>query len=152
MRLLLACGLALDVPGLMESGRLDPQLPHDLRRSFGSAQWPEAIRFAMAAALFACQIAGSVLWMAARRRLGGVHMARVAAGSLLLIASPFVMLGRNIFWTPVFHGDDFEAFPSVLYELLRQIHVPSMVLGATVFLGALVVLLWPARHNPKTGG
>lgn len=145
---MLACGLAFDLPGLIESGRLDPRMPHELHREFGSAQWPEAMPLGIGAALFACQIAGAVIWMLARRRHGGVHMARVAAGSLFLVASPFVMLGRHIYWTPVFHGDDF-AFPSVLGELLGQIHVPSLVLGALVFLAALVVLLWPAHHRNR---
>jgi hypothetical protein len=72
--LLLACGLALDLPGLIESGRLDPHMPHELRREFGSAQWPEAMRFTIAAVLFACEIAGSAIWMLARRRHGGVHI------------------------------------------------------------------------------
>ena len=147
--LMLACGLALDLPGLIESGRLDPQMPRELRREFGNAQWPQAMRLGIGAALFTCQVSGCVIWMLARRRHGGVHMARVAAGSLFLVASPFMMLGRHIYWTPVFHGEDFS-FPSVLGELLQQIHVPSLVLGALVFLAAWVVLLWPAhRRNQK---
>ena len=141
--------LAADVPGLLASGRVGPQIPHELERGFNTPSWPQVMRAIGGASLFALATVSAVLFMLVRRRYGGQHMARAALGIGLLLAAPFLSISRGDLWrsAPVFWNR--QDWWQVFEDLLGHVKVHNAFIGGSAFAAAMVLLLWPSGPKPS---
>jgi hypothetical protein len=147
--LIAGTALAFDVPGWMASGRLDPSVVRDLRENFGTTEWPRLFRVLMGSTMFVGGILGAGLLMLMRRRRGGIHMTRVLMGVILLLWTPFILVGRNLVWHPAARlpVNDWVA---VVDEFMVSVTSATILASACAIVGALVLVLWPARASSRT--
>jgi hypothetical protein len=143
---IIGCALAFDVPGWMASGRLDPQITHDLREHFGTIEWPRVLRILMGAGMFITTVIGATILMLMRRRQGGRHMLRAVAGLALLLSAPFILVEQNSVWgaaLPLRAGD----WVLVLDGFLNHVTTGTAFAAGCAFAGAWLLLLWPAKRR-----
>jgi hypothetical protein len=164
--LLLALGVALDLPGWLASGRATPDVPRDLQEGFGTARWPNVMRTIGGVGLFVSAVLASIIFMLVRRRKGGVHMLRIVAGVGLILVSPFLLAGRHLTWEPAQfwgHGDrdvvllspdrqialvrGHEDWGLLVDDLFNHITAKNAMIAAVANIGGLLLLLWPARSR-----
>ena len=140
----LACGVAFDLPGLIASGRVDPNLARDIQHDLHTAQWPRFFRAGGGAAMFVLAFVASVILMLARRHKGGIHMARVLAGVTLLLWAPFILAGSGVTWNPAqpWARPDWSI---AVDDFLGRIDTIHALRAAVVFVAGVLLLLWPAR-------
>jgi hypothetical protein len=146
----LAVLLALDLPGFLASGRLDPRIPSDMHRAIGVENWPFVLRSLGGIGLFllACLALLVIMWV--RRSRGTTHMLRGIVGAALLFAAPFVLARPTIDW-----GASAEATRNgwaLWQDLVQALSPIAMVRAAVMFAGAIVLLVWPAapRRTPSS--
>ncbi|HZL37613.1 MAG TPA: hypothetical protein VFC78_20010, partial [Tepidisphaeraceae bacterium] len=144
--LLVALAVAVDVPGFFNGPWIDPDLHHELRRNFGSADWPRLLRDAGAILGFMLALPALLLLLLSRQSRGTPHMLRAivgAAGLFGAVAALGHVLPR---WSQVMAGPNAAEIAS---QFLDAVPGPR-VLGAGV-LGvlAMIVLFWPARGGAK---
>jgi hypothetical protein len=138
---LLATALAFDLPGLLASGRIDPRIPRDFQREMGTQNWPFVLRSLGSIGLFlvACLALTFIIWV--RRSRGSLHLLRGIAGAAMLIATPFV-IAHGIEWgvaiEPVKNGW------AAWQELVQGLSPGGAICAAAMFIGAMMLLLWPA--------
>jgi Protein kinase domain len=166
--LLLALGVALDLPGWLASGRVNPQVPHDLQEGFGTARWPNVMRTIGGVGLFVAAVLASIIFMLVRRRKGGVHMLRIVAGVGLILVSPFLLAGHHLTWEPTQFwpvGDKGVVLLSpdgrtaqlrghddwglLVDDLFNHITAKNAMIAAMANVGGLLLLLWPARSRRR---
>jgi hypothetical protein len=142
----LALGVALDLPGWLASGRVDPQVVQDLQRDFGTARWPSVMRTIGGIGLFVASVLASMILMLVRRRKGGVHMTRIVAGVGLLVLSPFLLAGHRFQWEsmPLWPRADWGV---LVDDLFNHITGKNAAVAAVANVGGLLLLLWPARSR-----
>lgn len=139
---LLAAALALDLPGLLESGRIDPRIPDHMRRGMGVENWPFVLRSIGGAGLFLLGCLALLFTMWARRSRGAMHLLRGVAGAALLFAAPFVLARPGIDWAaPV---ETVKNGWAVWQELVQGLSPLAAVRAVVMFVGGMVLLLWPA--------
>lgn len=138
----LATLLALDLPGWLASGRVDPNIPREMRRGIGVENWPFVLRSIGGVALFvaACLALALIMWV--RRARGTTHLLRGILGAGLLIAAPFVLASNGINWDTTFLPT--TSGWSAWQELVQTLHGGPAFRAAILFAAALVLLLWPA--------
>jgi hypothetical protein len=144
--LLLAVGLAFDLPGFIASGRLDPRLPQDIQRSMGVENWPLIWRSIGVGLIFTAACLAVTLLMFLRRSGGGLHMIRVIAGAVLMIAAPFIAAGHGVDWGTLPPGqrpNGWEIWQALVHGISPAVAIKAAVLG----LGGVLLLLWPARRH-----
>jgi hypothetical protein len=139
---LLATLLALDLPGWLASGRVDPNIPREMRRGIGVENWPFVHRSIGGVALFvtACLALALIMWV--RRSRGTTHLLRGILGAGLLLAAPFVLASNGINWGATF--EPMNSGWSAWQELVQALHGGAAFRAAILFAAALVLLLWPA--------
>jgi hypothetical protein len=145
---LLSAALAFDLPGLLASGRIDRRIPQDMRREMGVENWPFVLRSLGSIGLFllACLTIVFIMW--ARRARGATHLLRGIAGAGLLIATPFVLAHHGVDWgiaiDPTANGW------GVWQEFVQGLPSGAAVRAGMMFIGAMVLLLWPATARVGT--
>ena len=138
----LASMLAFDLPGLLASGRIDPRIPHDMQQDMGVENWPFVVRSLGSIGLFVLGCVSILFIMWVRRSRGATHLLRGIAGAALLFAAPFVLAHHGINWglaiEPV--GNGWGAWQ----EFVQGLSPGAGLRAAMIFVGAMVLLLWPA--------
>jgi hypothetical protein len=142
---MLAIALALDLPGWLASGRVDPNIPREMRRGIGVENWPFVLRSIGGVALFVAVCLALALIMWVRRARGTTHLLRGITGAALLLAAPFVLTSHGINW-----GTTFEPMNngwSAWQELVQALSAGAALRAAILFFGALILLFWPAAQR-----
>ena len=144
--LILAFGLAFDLPGWMASGRIEPRDVAEIRNTLQTAEWPRLLRFMMGTGMFITSVVGCIIFMLIRRARGGFHMTRTLVGACLLIWTPFLLAGPNVTWSivPFVRMQDWVV---TLDEVLNQMNSAKMLAASGAFVAALLLLLWPAPRR-----
>ena len=93
--LLVALAVVTDLPGLFESGVLDPNMPQQLDQNFGTHNWPRIMNHVGAAISFITAMIASGFLLVPRRRYGAFHMFRAIVAIGILFAS-MMALGHNL--------------------------------------------------------
>jgi hypothetical protein len=137
--------LAFDLPGLLASGRLDPRIPQDMQRAFGVENWPFVLRSLGGIALFVLACLALLLIMWVRRSRGSTHLLRGAIGAAIMFATPFVLAHGIIEWTPAIMPtrNGWAAWQ----EMVQGVSLGNAFRAAIMFVGAMVLLLWPATRK-----
>lgn len=145
--LLLVVAVASDLPGLFASGALDPRMPGEFARTFGTDNWPQLFSdFGVVASFLAGAIAIGLI-MLARRAHGGLHMVRAILGILILFLAAIV-IGRAL-------PDWADFLPSRIAGanadwVFRHVDTRRAIIAAVIAVGGYTILLWPARrHFPQ---
>jgi hypothetical protein len=147
---LLAAALAFDLPGLLESGRIDPRIPRDMRRAMGVDNWPFVLRSLGGVGLFLLACLALLLIMWVRRSRGTTHLLRGIVGAAVLFLTPFVLFRPGIDW-----GATVQTFKSgwdVWQESVQGVSPVAAVRAAVMFVGAMVLLFWPTPSRPVMAG
>jgi hypothetical protein len=136
-----AIAVAVDVPGLLDSHLVDPEIHREMRRTFGSADWPRLMRDAASVASFLLGLIATILFLAARRHRGAGHMLRAVLG----VAALFV--AASIFSRGLPEWSDLVARPNA-WEIVDQYlgHVVRMRAfeAGLIAVAAIFLLMWPA--------
>jgi hypothetical protein len=138
----LAALLALDLPGLLESGRIDPRIPRDMQRAFGVENWAFVLRSIGGVGLFVVACLALLLVMWVRRSRGTTHLLRGVVGTALLAAVPFVLARPGIDWH--IPADTLKGGWAIWQDLVQSLAPASILRAALTVIGALVLLVWPA--------
>ena len=137
--------LAFDLPGLLASGRLDPRIPQDMQRAFGVENWPFVLRSLGGIGLFVMGCLTLLLIMWVRRSRGSTHLLRGVVGAAIMFATPFVLahgiLEWNVAIVPTRNGW------AAWQEMVQGISAGNAFRAAIMFVGAMVLLLWPATRK-----
>jgi hypothetical protein len=66
----------------------------------------------------------------------------------LILATPFILAGPHVAWAvgPLWNKPDWSL---VIEDVFGRIRVQSALMAAGVFVGALLMLLWPARGRRR---
>jgi hypothetical protein len=147
--LMLAASVAFDVPGLMASGRLDPQMPRHLYEATGVENWPGLFRSIDGAALLVVGCAAFAMQMWVRRPRGGLHMLRGAVALGLLIMAPFWVAGSRVDWavSPERITRGWE-----LWDVVANRPGPSTAPRAGLVVAGMLLMFWPAGAKRKGNG
>ena len=142
--LLLALAVVTNLPGLFQSGLVDPQAAEELRKSFGTSEWPRIMRSIGAVASFVTALVATGLLLMPRRRYGPSYMFRALFGIGLLFAAVGA-LGRALpdwrFIEPgLTPGDTMATY-------LQMIHAPGAVWAGVLMIGGMFLLLWPPSRK-----
>lgn len=140
--LLTALAVVGDVPGLLASGVIDPDLPHELNRAFDTTTWPHLMREAGGAVSFIAALIGTGLLLLARRKWGAPHMFRVLLATGLLFAA-VIALGKGLpGWSAVrvsgSPGDTIGGY-------VQMIQTPHLLQAAGLVVFSVFLFLWPPR-------
>ncbi|HEX4795708.1 MAG TPA: protein kinase [Humisphaera sp.] len=141
---LLAFGVATDLPGLFNSSLVDPEIPAEMHRTFGHADWPRLMRAMGTAVSFVLAVISVIILLKVRRRFGPLHMLRALAGPALLLMSIVVLSHSLPAWNELTRTENGWEFVD---QYLRHIN-DHRALGA-IFPAALevIVLLWPGERS-----
>ena len=143
--MVLCCLLAFDLPGLLASGRLDPRIPQDMQRAFGVENWPFVLRSLGGIGLFVMGCLTLLLIMWVRRSRGSTHLLRGVVGAAIMFATPFVLAHGIVEWTmaivPTRNGW------AAWQEIVQGVSPGNAFRAAIMFVGAMVLLLWPAGRT-----
>ena len=147
--LLMALAVVTNLPGLFESGVLDPRMPEDLERAFGTTHWPRIMIHLGAAISFITAMIACAFLLVPRRRLGALHMFRAIVGIGVLFAA-IAALGHALpNWADVTGG----ITPGDSIDLyLKNIRVPGVFWGGILFMFGIFILLWPAARSKAASG
>jgi len=150
----IVCGIlmAIDLPGMLAAGVIDPKLPSQLNREFGFAQWPQLMRTQGWVLTYLGVFVATVMLILARRRTSGLHLLRVplaAAGLLGAIA----LLGHAFAgrWEPVIDERGVSVPLAAIEQYLNYSRTTPALMALVVGSLALVTLSWPAARR-KEGG
>jgi hypothetical protein len=139
--LLVALAVVTDLPGLFESGVLDPNMPQQLDQNFGTHNWPRIMNHVGAAISFITAMIASGFLLVPRRRYGAFHMFRAIVAIGILFAS-MMALGHNLpDWGTISPG---ESAGASIDTYLQAVHVPGVFWGGILFMLGVFMLLWPA--------
>jgi hypothetical protein len=143
--LLLSMMLALDLPGWLASGRVDPRIPLDMRRGMGVENWPFVLRSLGGVALFviACVAIMLIIWI--RRSRGTTHLLRGIAGAALLMVAPFVLASHGIDWSMKI--EPLRSGWAAWQELVQMLPTGAAMRAAMLFIGGIVLFAWPASQR-----
>ena len=142
--LLLTIAVASNLPGLAASGALDPRMPDDMTRAFGTTNWPVCLHEIGTVACIVTAGAAVVLLLLARRARGGLHMVRGAIGIFVLLAAANA-LGHAL---PNWFDFTVRATPAATFDWYFN-HVNGHRAFAAAMIAAVgyTLLLWPPRRR-----
>jgi hypothetical protein len=145
--LLVALAVVTDLPGLFESGMLDPDMPRQMDQAFGTTHWPRIMIHLGATISFITAMVASGFLLLPRRRFGAFHMFRAVAAIGILFASIMVFGHALPNWGGVGRGDT----PGASIDMyLQAVRVPGVFWGGILFMLGVFMLLWPAnRRKPQ---
>jgi hypothetical protein len=142
--LLVALAVVTDLPGLFESGVLDPNMPQQLDQDFGTHNWPRIMIHVGAAISFITAMIASGFLLVPRRRYGAFHMFRAIVAMGILFAS-MVTLGRHLpDWGTISPGESAGASIDAYFQAVR---VPGVFWAGILFMLGIFMLLWPANRR-----
>ena len=141
-----ALNLAYDMPGVMAAGGFGREAMVDMRRAFDTSEWPPILRAFIALGMFLLAMGSATIILMLRRRGGGIHMLRAAAGIFLVLWAPFVLFSN----VSVMRVESAEPNGWVVTQLyLKQIEPQMAIRAAVVVLAGVMLLIWPARRRAK---
>jgi hypothetical protein len=142
--LLSALGVVTNLPGLFASGTLNPDMPAQLTRNFGTADWPGMMLRVGTAASIVTGLIALFLLMMARRGLSGLHMMRAVIGVAVLYAA-VIALGRALpdFADVVIGRNGNES----LNWYLQHVQMPRVAWAVVEVICGYAILLWPAKRR-----
>jgi hypothetical protein len=142
--LLMALAVVTNLPGLFESGLVDPQFPRDMEKAFGTPHWPRIMVQIGATICFVSAMIASGLLLLPRRHVGAAHMFRAIVGIGVLFGG-IMVLGHGLpDWGYVSQSNA----PGVNLDLyLQSVRTPNVFLGGAMSMFGIFVLLWPARRR-----
>ncbi|MGE5609545.1 MAG: serine/threonine-protein kinase [Bacillota bacterium] len=172
----LGLGVAVDLPGMIAAGIVDPRLAEDLSREAQKMQvedWQRLMRTLLVVFVGVGMFLAMVFFMMARRTAGAGHMIRSIMGvSSVVIALVLLYAGLAGHWVAVPVGQG-PGMPPAPVDVMGPMvpHAPMMAHGpvsvpasvdaffnqaqgvpvffaAVVMILAMVFLLWPAGRNP----
>jgi hypothetical protein len=146
--LLLAVGVAFDIPGLLASGRLNPKAPEAIHNAMGVDNWPFLLRSLGVAAMFVLACLGVSLLMLLRRSSGGIHMLRAVAGIGLVAWAPFMVASPGINWAA--STDRVANFWQVWQTVAERVSPDVATRAAILLVAGVLLLLWPTRPTRPT--
>jgi hypothetical protein len=142
----------LEIPDMMAANVFGDDVPRDLTRALGYAQWPNLLENV---AVFLCNgalLLGAFLLLLARRRAGLAHMGRAVLGVLLfgfgMYALDFELQldpARINVWL------DEERIGPLLEYVLAQLTRQSVLITVAIVMAAGVLLAWPERDRARLG-
>ena len=148
--ILLGLFLALNVPGVIVAGLLEPMIKaNDLNQFFGYEDWPRLVERIGTFAIVTFTLL-AVIGLAAARRGGGiVHMLRVvasAAGLLFAYALLDAALER-VRWEAIATHIDAQKVGPTIEEFLNSSDPALALFAALAYLASFLLLAWPSRRR-----
>jgi hypothetical protein len=142
--LLIALAVAVDLPGLANTGSFDQRLPRDMTQTFGTVEWPRLMREIGTLGAFVIAVPALGLMLLGRRRRGALYMLRGLVGVGLLFASIGVVAHVIPEWQPFGPGT-----PGVVIdEVFQSIYVPHLIMPLILaIVGFFVLCLPPGRRR-----
>jgi len=149
--LLLAIGLAIDVPAMFQAGIPDPSIARDIERKLGYDGWPDLLRRVGGGVCMLLMVLGVAAMLFARRRAGFLHMARglIGAGGLLFATVPiYVAFAKHDPWPTIATEIQQKHAPGLAIETaLAHFNQGIPYLAGGIFLASIILLSWQ-HHRP----
>jgi hypothetical protein len=144
--IILALGLALDLPGLAESSLVPVDVHRNMEKAVGS-DWPHLLREFGLVACIVCGWVALLLTILGRRRGGGLHLIRAILGiGIVFVAIATMHNGMLPHWdtlTPA-HNNPSE----IIDAYVQHIDTSRAIWAGVAFLIGWILLVWPPpRHN-----
>lgn len=153
--MVLGVGLALDLPGAVAAGVIDPRLAEDIQNDVfqGDPTWPAMIyRLEFATTAIVLLVATAVLFIA-RRRAGGWHIARAAMGMTWLLISLKILYESfhpKDAWLAVAPLVQAERIFPAIDAFLREFDASKAIVAGVFFVASLVLFAWPPEAVAAT--
>ena len=143
---LVGIAVAGDLPGLFNSQLVDPQIPRDMHREFGNADWPHLFRALGAGASFILAVISTLLFVLARRSQGALPMLRAVAGVGALFLAVVALSHALPDWSQLMPRDNgWEAVDQYMN------YTKHNIMGAAIPAGIGILLLaWPTSRARRT--
>lgn len=144
---------AIELPGLLVSGLVDPGIASALNRVFGGSEWQSLFLRIAPPVAFGLMMLGMFVLVFARRRQGSAHCGRAVLGTVGLMATIGILRDALVLnWIEVSRSLHDERPGRGLVSLLDQIEpFQQWVIAAGVLLVvSLVMLAWPAKRLNTT--
>lgn len=148
----LGLGLTFDVPGMLSAGVPDPHIAADLRRAFGTSEWPELLSTLMRGLLLAAVTCSAALLIMARRRAGFLHVIRGLVGPfglLAALASLHNVLRDYNPWPQVAAAEHGQRIAVAVQKIVSVPNGQAVIPAIALFLTSVIMLAWP-EPTPKT--
>jgi hypothetical protein len=142
--LLVGLAVATNLPGLFESGNIDPQFSHDMQETFGTPNWPRVLLHIGATVSFVAAMIATGLLLLPRRHFGAAHMFRAIVGIGVLFVAVMVLGHALPDWAGVSQGNS----PGILFDnYLNSVRPSGVFMGGLLAMCGIFMLLWPARKS-----
>jgi hypothetical protein len=141
---LIALGVAADVPGLFNSHLVDPQIQQHFQEPFGHADGARIVRTIASGVSFVLAVIAVTILTQVRRRYGWTHMMRAVAGAGLLFLAVQTFSHSMPAWAEMVRTENGWEFLDQYFQ-----HAGShRLMTALVPAGAgVVLLLWPGERK-----
>jgi|GEM_PF-2091834 len=142
--LVLVVAITSNLPGLFSSGALDPRMPAELTRNFGTPNWPDLCIEIGSLVSFVTAAVAIVLLTFARRRRGGLHIVRgIVAMPMLFFAA--LILGHALpDWQYFIH----DATPGAAADwFFKNLDSKAAIACTMIASIGYTLLLWPPRRR-----
>jgi hypothetical protein len=143
--IILAIGLVVDLPGLMQSSLVRADIHRDIEKALG-ADWPHLLReFGLVACIVFGWI-GLLLTLLGRRRGGAFHLIRAIVGmAIIYFAMASLRNGILPHWDTIVPRQNTPS--EIVDAYVQRIDTGSGIWIAGEFLVGWVLLVWPARRR-----
>jgi hypothetical protein len=141
----LAVGLVVDMPGLLQSTLVHPDVRQHLLRTLG-ADWPHLLR---EFGLIACIVTGWIgllLTILGRRRGGAFHLLRAILGiGIIFVAIASMRNGMLPHWDSIVAPQNMRS--EIVDAYVQRVDTGRAIWVAGEFLAGWILLVWPARRR-----
>ena len=153
--MLVALGLAIDVPGMLHAGVPTADVKRDLETSVfrDFDDWPRLMRQAAMLTLGILLVVALPLLMFARRNFGGVHMVRGTLGVEGLMLAMLPLSGafqRQGGWKSVGLVVSHKQYAEAADLVLQNLRTEHAVFAGVIFIVSIIILAWPPRKAGRS--